>query len=286
MDTQLPEPNLSVRYNISKNPDSFLRKCAEAIRLGTGMPAMHSDNVGIRMMQNKGVPLSEAWDWNPCGCVETNLSGRMHQYTDMADISLGGIVELAFTDGICPRTGERVSVSTGDPADFKTFDDFWNAVKAHIDYVAKTIAAGCQLLDYLSIMYRPVPMLSLTFKECIENASDYSTGGAKYNCGGGVICVGIADIINSLTAVRTLVYEDKKTTMQELKDALVANFEGYEDIRKMCLKAPKYGNDDEKADCMVGEIFTYIADEFESHDTSWPYDDGNVASFRKHTFRC
>lgn len=267
MDTQLAEPNLSVRYNISKNPDSFLKKTAEAIRLGTGMPAFHHDDAGIRMMMNKGVPLSEAWDWNPCGCVETNLSGRTRQYTDMADINLGGIIELTFTDGICPKTGERVSVSTGDPANFKTFDDFWNAVKAHIDYVAQAIAAGCQLLEYLSVMYRPVPMLSMTFKECIENANDYSTGGAKYNIGGGVICVGIADIVNSLTVVRTLVFEDKKFTMKELADALKADFEGYEETRQICLEAPKYGNDIEEADCMVGEIFAYIADEFESHDT-------------------
>lgn len=269
MDVRFKEPNLSVRYNISKNPDSFLRKAIESIRMGLTMPAIHHDDAGIRMMLNKGVPLSEAWDWNPCGCVETNLAGRMKQYTDMADINLGGIIEMALNDGISRKTGKRVSVSTGNPASFKTFDDFFAAVKTHICYFVDVVTSGNQLLDYLSMNYRPVPCLSLTFPHCIERATDYSMGGAKYNCGGGVITVGQADIINSLAAVRHLVYDEKKLSMADLCKALAADFAGYEDIQKLCLDAPKYGNDDERVDGMVGEVFTYIIDQFEKYDTKF-----------------
>ncbi len=269
MDVQLKEPNLSIRYNISKNPDAFLRKGVEAIRMGLTMPAVYHDDAGIRMLLNKGVPLSEAWDWNPCGCVETNLSGRMKQYTDMADISMGGIVEMALNDGISRKTGKRVSVSTGDPANFKTFDDFFEAVKTHIRYFVDVVVSGNQLLDYLSMNYRPVPCLSLMFPHCIESATDYSMGGAKYNCGGGVITVGQADIINSLAAVRYLVYDEKKVSMTNLCKALAANFKGYEDIHKMCMNAPKFGNDDQRADWIVGEVFTYIVDQFEKYDTKF-----------------
>lgn len=269
MDIKFKEPNLSVRYNISKNPDSFLRKAIECIRMGLTMPAIFHDDAGIRMLLNKGVPLSEAWDWNPCGCVETNLSGRMKQYTDMADINMGGIIEMALNDGISRKTGERVSVSTGDPANFKTFDDFFDAVKAHIRYFVDAVVSGNQLLDYLSMNYRPVPCLSLMFPDCIERATDYSMGGAKYNCGGGVITVGQADVVNSLAAVRNLVYDEKKLTMNQLCKALDANFEGYEDIHKMCMDAPKYGNDDERADFVVGEVFTYVVDQFEKYDTKF-----------------
>lgn len=269
MDVRFAEPNLSVRYNIAKNPDSFLRMAAEGIRMGISMPAVYHDDAGIRMLLNKGVPLSEAWDWNPCGCVETNLSGRMKQYTDMADINMGGIIEMALNDGISRKTGKRVSVSTGAPGSFKTFDDFFEAVKAHIRYFVDVVASGNQLLDYLSMNYRPVPCLSLTYPDCMEKAVDYSMGGAKYNCGGGVITVGQADIINSLAAVRNLVYDEKKITMEQLCQALEANFEGYEDIRKMCMDAPKYGNDDERADWIVGEVFTYVVDQFEKYDTKF-----------------
>lgn len=269
MDVRFKEPNLSVRYNISKNPDSFLRKAVESIRLGLTMPAIHHDDAGIRMLLNKGVPLSEAWDWNPCGCVETNLAGRMKQYTDMADVNLGGIIEMALNDGVSRKTGQRVSVSTGDPANFKTFDGFFNAVKAHIRYFVDVVVSGNQLLDYLSMNYRPVPCLSLTFPHCIERATDYSMGGAKYNCGGGVITVGQADIINSLAAVRHLVYDEKKVSMADLCQALAANFAGYENVQRMCIEAPKYGNDDERADWIVGEVFTYIIDQFEKYDTKF-----------------
>ena len=269
MDVKFKEPNLSIRYNISKNPDSFLRKAIEAIRLGLTMPAVYHDDAGIRMLLNKGVPLSEAWDWNPCGCVETNLAGRMKQYTDMADVNLGGIIEMALNDGISRKTGKRVSVSTGDPTNFKTFEDFFDAVKTHIRYFVDVVVSGNQLLDYLSMNYRPVPALSLGYPECIEKGLDYSVGGAKYNCGGGVITVGQADIVNSLAAVKYLVYDEKQVTMETLCAALAANFEGYEDIQKLCMEAPKYGNDDERADFCVGEVFTYIIDQFEKYDTKF-----------------
>ena len=269
MDVKLKEPNMSIRYNIAKNPDSFLKKACEANRMGLTMPSIFNDDIGMRMVLNKGVPLSEAWDWNPCGCVETNLAGRMKQYTDMADTNMGGLIDLALNDGYSRKTGKKISVSTGDPRNFKTFDDFFNAVKAHIRYVVKVIVSGNQLLDYLSMNYRPVPCLSLGFPNCIESATDYSMGGAKYNCGGGVITVGQADIINSLAAVRHLVYDEKKVTMDTLCKALEADFEGYEEIQRLCLDSPKYGNDDEGADWIVGELYTYVVDEFEKYDTKF-----------------
>ena len=270
MDVKFKEPNLSVTYSLSKNPDSLLHKAVEAISMGLTMPAIYFNDVGIRMMQNKGVPLSEAWDWNPCGCVETNLSGRMKQYTDIADINMGAMVELALNDGVSRITGKQVSVSTGNPSDFKTFEEFFSAVKTHIGYVVNVIVSGNQLLDYLSMNYRTVPALSLGFPQCMETGLDYSQPGAtKYSCGGGVITVGQADIVNSLAAVKYLVYDEKKITMKQLCDALNANFEGYEDIRAMCLSAPKYGNDDERADFCVGEVFSYVVDEFEKYQTKF-----------------
>lgn len=268
-DVRFKEPNLSVRYNIAKNPDSFLRKAAEAIREGLTMPAVYHDDAGIRMVLNKGVPLSEAWDWNPCGCVETNLAGKMKQYTDIADVNMGGIVDMALNDGKSRITGVQCSVHTGDPRNFKTFEDFMDAIHKHIDHFTDVVVSGDQLLDYLSMNYRPVPALSIGFHDCIEKGLDYSLGGAKYNCGGGVITVGQADIINSIAAVKYLVYDEKKLTMDELLKALDANFEGYEEIQKMCMDVPKYGNDIEYVDRFAGEIYTYIVDQFEKYDTKF-----------------
>lgn len=269
-DVRFKEPNLGFTYSIAKNPDSLLHKAVESISRGLTMPAIYTNDVGIQMLQNKGIPLREAWDWNPCGCVETNLSGRLKQYTDIADINMGAMVELALNDGYSRITREKVGVSTGDPRNFKTFDDFYGALLKQIDYAVDVITSGNQLLDYLSMNFRPVPALSLSYEHCMENGLDYSQPhGAKYTAGGGVITVGQADIINSVAAVKTLVYDEKKITMDELIKALDANFEGYEDLQKLCLAAPKYGNDDPRADFCVGAIYTHVADQFEKYETKF-----------------
>ncbi|NLX86768.1 MAG: formate C-acetyltransferase/glycerol dehydratase family glycyl radical enzyme [Clostridiales bacterium] len=268
MDVQLYQPSLSVRYNMAKNPNSFLRKVVELISLGTGFPAFHNDEVGIRMVMNKGVPLKEAYDWNPCGCVETNLSGRMRQYTALADINLGSVVEFALLDGKNRKSGRYIGARTGNPLDFKTYEEFLGAVKEQIRYVTRVVVKGSHVIDEIC-MNRPVPALSLTFKECIQKAKDYAWGGAKYNVGNGIILIGVADLINSLAAIRHIVYNTRQATMAEILDALDRDFEGCERIHRLCLAAPKYGNDDPLVDDIAADIFTFIADEIEKYSSKF-----------------
>ncbi len=268
-DTALKEPNMTVRYNIAKNPDSFLRKAAECIRMGRTMPAIYHDDAGIRMLLNKGIPLSEAWDWTPCGCVETNLEGRLKSYTDIGEVSMGGVVDMVMTNGKSRLTGEQVSIQTGDPRNFATFDDFMAAVKKQIAYFVDVMASMNSYLDYLSERYRPVPALSLTYPHCMVVGKDYANGGAEYNVGNGINIIGQADIINSVADIKYLVYDEKQVSMDEMCKALDANFEGYEDIQQLCLDAPKYGNDDERADFCVGEIYNYLVDCIEAHDSKF-----------------
>lgn len=268
MDVQLYQPSLSVRYNMAKNPNSFLRKVVELISLGTGFPAFHNDEVGIRMVMNKGVPLKEAYDWNPCGCVETNLSGRMRQYTALADINLGSVVEFALLDGRNRKSGRYIGARTGNPLDFKTYEEFLGAVKEQIRYVTRVVVKGSHVIDEIC-MNRPVPALSLTFKECIQKAKDYAWGGAKYNVGNGIILIGVADLINSLAAIRHIVYNTRQATMAEILDALDRDFEGCERIHRLCLAAPKYGNDDPLVDDIAADIFTFIADEIEKYSSKF-----------------
>ena len=268
MDVQLYQPSLSVRYSLSKNPNRFLRKIVELIRLGTGFPAFHNDDLGIMMLMNKGVPLREAYDWNPCGCVETNLEGRMRQYTALADVNLGSMVEFALTDGVNRKSGLKISTSTGRPVDFTCYEDFLTAVKEQLAFAIRAVVAGSHVIDEIG-KNRPVPALSLTFKECIENASDYSRGGAKYNVGNGIILIGVADLINSIAAVKHLVYDSGRLLMNQLLEALANDFDGFGDIHQLCLDAPKYGNDDPGVDQIAGEIFTFIADEIEKYESKY-----------------
>src|SRR5699024_1908621 len=121
--------------------------------------------------------------------------------------------------------------------------------------------------DQLTYEYRATPVLSLGCPDCMEKGIDYAKGGVKYNIGNGIVSVGIADIINSIASVKKNVYEDKTMTMGELLKALDDDFEGHEDIYKLCMDAPKYGNDDEYVDGLVGPILTYVVDEVESYET-------------------
>ena len=268
MDVQLYQPSLSVRYSLAKNPNKFLRKVVELIRLGTGFPAFHNDDIGIRMLMNKGIPLREAFDWNPCGCVETNLEGRLRHYTALADINLGGMIEFVMTNGVNRKSGRKVSVETGNPAEFKNYDEFKEAVKDQLRYAIRAVVKGSHVIDNVC-MDRIVPALSLSFRECIQNCSDYAWGGAKYNTGNGIIMIGVADLINSMAAVKHLVYDTKRISMEDMVHALDADFEGYDVIKKLCDDAPKYGNDNDLTDEIAGEMFTFIADEIESYKSKF-----------------
>ena len=268
MDVQMYQPSLTVRYSMAKNPNQFLRKVVECISLGTGFPAFHNDDIGIRMMLNKGVPLSEAWDWNPCGCVETNLSGRMRQYTALADINLGSCIELVLNNGVCRKSGALIYDDLAAVSDLTTYADFEKEIKKVISKMVRACVIGSHLIDEICFD-RPVPALSLTFRDCIDKGLDYSRGGAKYNVGNGILFIGVADLINSLAAVKYLVYDKKLVSLEKLCEALAADFAGYEDVRELCLKAPKYGNDDSYADDIAAYMFTFMADDIESYSSKF-----------------
>ncbi|WP_352401956.1 glycyl radical protein [Synergistes jonesii] len=264
MDTKLYQPSLSVRYNMAKNPNSFLRKIVDLMVMGTGFPAFHNDEVGIRMLMNKGIPYNEAWNWNPGGCVETNLAGKLRGYSALADINLGSVIEFTLLNGRCRKTGVLAGAETGDPLTFETYEDFLDALKRQLHYVIRTTVKASHIIDDICFE-RPVPALSISFEECIENAKDYAWGGAKYNTGNGIICIGVADLINSVAAVKRLVYDAKICDMRRLLSALASDFEDAPEILKACKEAPKYGNDDAYVDELAAELFGYIADEIESY---------------------
>ena len=267
-EVQLYQPSLSVRYNMSRNPGKFLKRIAEVIKLGTGFPAFHNDNVGIEMMLNKGIPLKEAYNWNPCGCVETNLAGKQRCYTAYADFNLGSAVEYALLNGMSRKYKVQAGLATGDPTTFATFEDFLDAVKKQIQWEIRGTVAASNVNDDIGLQ-NVVPALSLSFDECIDSAKDYAWGGAKYNLGNGIDAIGVADLVNSVVAIKKLVYDEKRISMERLLAALDADFAGYDDVKKMCDEAPKYGNDDDETNQLTGDLFAFIADEIESYTSKF-----------------
>lgn len=268
MDVQMYQPSLSVKYNLSHNPDKFLKKIVEVIQLGTGFPAFHNDQVGQMMLMNKGASIQEAYEWNPCGCVENTLAGKTRNYTSYADYNLGSAVEFALNDGKSRKYDRYAGARTGNPEEFETYEQFLRAVMTQVKHEIHGVVAGDQVTVHLQ-EEQLCPVASLTFDGCIETATDYACGGPVMSIGDGLDAIGAADLINSIWAVKELVYDKKVLTMEELVKAISVDFEGYEEVLALCRNAKKYGNDDEEVNQLAADVFNEIEDYIETFSNKY-----------------
>lgn len=250
------QPTLAVRIH-TKSPDKFLRKIVDVVRAGMGFPACHFDDTHIKMMLAKGISIEDARDYCLMGCVEPQ---KLVDYINGLQLLIhnGPIaIELTLNHGVPLWYGKQVTPDFGDLSQFDTFEKFDNAVKETIRYITKLTGAATTISQRVHRDMAPKPLMSIMFEGCMETGKDVSAGGAMYNFGPGVVWSGLATYADSMAAIKKLVYDDKKYTLEELNKALIADFEGYEQIRKDCLEAPKYGNDDDYADFFCSDIINY-----------------------------
>jgi len=142
----------------------------------------------------------------------------------------------------------------GDLSNFKTYEEFEAAVKKQVEYITELSAVGTVISQRVHRDYAPKPLMSIMYEGTMESGRDVSAGGAMYNWGPGLIWSGLATYADSMAAIKKLVYDDKKYSLEQIRDALLADFEGYEQIHKDCLDAPKFGNDDDYADRIASDI--------------------------------
>ena len=262
IDVQMVQPSLSVRLS-RKNPEDYFRKIAELVQTGSGFPAIHNDEVGIQMLMKKGIPAHEARDWVSVGCVEANLPGKMSQWSSAGHYNMGSAIEFALTNGVHLKTGKKLGLSTGDPKKFASYDEFKEAVYAQFENLLHHFSTSQNLLERLHLQYLPNPIASIVLLDCVAEGKDLMRGGARYNTGPGMNGNGLGDFIDSMAAVRTLVFEEQQITMPDLVDAIQADFKGFEEIQSLLREqAPKWGNDDNKADSIVFELSDFL---IESH---------------------
>jgi formate C-acetyltransferase len=261
--TRTIQPHLSVRLHAG-SPEKFRMKLVDLVAAGMGHPSIYNDAVTKQILLQYGINIADANDYGAGGCMEVGKRGA-YWWAPGTWINLGMAVEMAFTNG-CKRagmpglkSGERLSVETGDPRSFKTYEEFENAVKKHIANAVQSDVAFARIIVELYQHY-PVVIQSVLQKSGLERGLPFHEGGAYSSSCPGLDGMGIPDLGNSLAAVKKLVYDEKKITIDQLCEALDHNFEGYEDIRQMCLRAPKYGNDDDYADRITQEIFDWICD--------------------------
>jgi formate C-acetyltransferase len=255
---RMTNPLLSVRVH-RDSPDHLVDRVCEVLREGGGMPALFNDEVIIPALDRIGIPLADARDYTNDGCWEVILPGR----TDFRfqRLSLALCLEWVISRGITRFSGRCEGLDTGDPRAFSTYEHVWQAFLKQLDaMVGRVVAEVMESIDDRSTI-APVPLLSALIEGAISSRRDLTSGGAKYRTYG-LLAEGAAHAIDSLAAIKAVVFEDGEATIAELCDALEADFVGWESLRARLLSAPKYGNDDQRADAVGREVvraFTEIA---------------------------
>lgn len=220
MHVPLPQPSLSVRV-WNKTPHSFLIKAAKLTRTGIGLPAYYNDEVIIPSLMSRGVSLQDARTYNIIGCVEPQAHGKTDGWHDAAFFNMCRPLELVFSNGM--DGGEQVGPRTGEISDFATFDDFFNAYKEQMNYFIKLLVNADNSIDVAHAERCPLPFQSCMIDDCIGKGKSLQEGGAIYNFTGPQ-GFGIANVADSMLAIKQLVYDDKKLTLADFKDALDNNF--------------------------------------------------------------
>jgi choline trimethylamine-lyase len=260
------QPSLACRIH-NRSPREYLKKIVDVVRAGIGFPACHFDDTHIKMMLAKGVSIEDARDYCLMGCVEPQKSGRLYQWTSTAYTQWPICIELVLNNGVPLWYGKKVCPDTGDLARFKTFEEFDAAVKEQIKYITKWSSVATVITQRVHRDLAPKPLMSLMYEGCMESGKDVASGGAMYNFGPGVVWSGLATYADSMAAIKKLVFDEKKYTLEELNRALKADFVGYEQIRTDCLNAPKYGNDDDYVDFIAADLIHFTEKEHRKYKT-------------------
>lgn len=258
-DVRLPQPALSVRMHPS-TPEEFLRAVCKLVRVGTGFPAIHNDQIGEEMMMYAGLPPEEARDWNLLGCVVPHQR-KVGEWTDAGDYNMAAAMEYALNDGRSRITGEQMGLHTGDPTDFKTFEQCKEAFFRQLRYLIKHAVICTVVEENVHLELMPRVFASAIVEGCLEKGLDLSRGGARFNVGPGWNMIGLADGADSMAAIKKMVFEEGKLTMAQLCQALDHNFEGYEGTQQILLRCPKYGNDDDYVDKLAVEASDFVEQE-------------------------
>ena len=204
MHVHLPAPSLSVRV-WNGSPHEFLIKAAELTRTGIGLPAYYNDEVIIPALQNRGLSLADAREYNIIGCVEPQKAGKTEGWHDAAFFNMCRPLEMVFSNGM--DKGVQISVQTGDVTEMKSFDEFYDAYKKQMEYFISLLVNADNAIDVAHAERCPLPFLSCMVDDCLKRGKSVQEGGAVYNFTGPQ-GFGIANMADSLYAIRKLVYEE------------------------------------------------------------------------------
>lgn len=256
-DLGLPQPNLSVRLNRNSSHE-LMQKAIEVVSKGSGMPQFFNDEAIVHALMELGIEKKDALNYAIVGCVELTTHGNNLGWSDAAMFNLNKALELTLNHGKCLLTDEQIGLNLGGLDTYQTFEDLEKAFQQQIDYFIDKMMQCEVIVEKAHQDCLPTAFLSSVIDDCLENGLDVTKGGAKYNLSG-IQMIQIANLADSLAAMKQLVYDDQVIDAKELLAALQSDFKGYEIIQTMLLnKVPKYGNDVEWVDRLGAKWAEYF----------------------------
>lgn len=260
----LPQPNLSARL-FAGSSDRFVKECAHVISKGSGMPQIFNDEGIIPALMNQGIPEDEAKNYAIVGCVELTTHGNNLGWSDAAMFNLVKALELTLNNGVCLLTGEQMGLQTGHLTDYDSYEALEAAFAKQLDYFIDRMIETCDVVDRLHADIVPSPFLSSVIDGCLEKGLDVTAGGAIYNLSG-IQAIQVANLADSLAAIKTTIFDSDKFSKEEILEALRKDYQGQEDLRQWLInKVPKYGNDVAWVDEIGNKWFKYFAGKLENY---------------------
>jgi pyruvate-formate lyase len=258
---KLSEPAIYIRYHPNMDPEFILHALRCNREFGGGNPAFLNDILGTQRYLERGVPIEDACNWSASGCLGYHLDCMEH-LGGGHNINQTKLFELALNDGFDPRTQKQLGPHTGDASKFTSIEQVMEAYYKQLEYFVPVLHRIKVLTLCTEITDGPMSGLrcAMQYEDCIREGLTPKEGGARYPEGrtSWLGSRGLVDIADSLAAIKKLVFDEKKVTMAEMLDALKNNWEGREDLRQMCLNAPKYGNDDDYVDEIYDQLSTKV----------------------------
>jgi pyruvate-formate lyase len=255
---QLIMPSVCIQIS-EKNPDKFLLKAVDVVSTGLGQPSMFNTDVIIKEFLRMGKSMEDALVGGPSGCVTIGAFGK-ESVILTGYMNWSKILEITLNNGVDPKTGKTIGLETGDPRQFSSFDELFEAYRQQLEYFVDLKIRGNNIIERLYAEHMPSPLMSLLMDDCIQKAMDYHAGGSRYNSTY-IQGVSMGTITDSLTAIKYQVFEKKRFSMDELLEGLRTNFKDNEVMRMMLLnKTPKFGNDDDYADDIAKAVFQVYFD--------------------------
>ncbi len=261
---QLRDPNVNARFAPGINSDAYLRRLCEVNLLTGATPSLHNDDAVLAALDEQGFAPEHARDWSATGCVEPTSCGRHFGHTGCLMFNLVAPLEMALNDGVHPVLGDRIGPTTGDPRAMDGFEDFVAAYETQLGWLIDQAADCNNRLGGAHRELMPSPLLSALFTGPMESGKDVIEGGALYNSTG-IGTVGLTDVVDSLCAIKTLVYDQGQVDFATLLDALEVDFEGHDVLLARLLnKVPKFGQDHELPVKIARRLLRFAYDRWQS----------------------